>query len=309
MDKLKVILDTDIGDDIDDAFALALIYANKNIDLLGVTTVFKNTVARAKQVHEFFKLHGETNISVRAGIEKPLKEPIHYFEKDIKDAEGIIWPSQYDHDYNHHVVSKESAVDFIIKTSKKYSGDLILVPIGPLTNIAQAILTDPTICTRIKKIVLMGGWFNNPTPEWNILCDPEAADIVFKSGIDVYCVGLDVTLQCTLDQALLTTLYQSSHAQSKLLTTWLQRWFSHFNFQKSVMHDPLAVATLMDNRICTFEKMAVVVDLENKRGTILTKGSAKMSNVYVAVDVNKKLFFELFNHYLALDEVKTSQKE
>lgn len=307
MDRLKVILDTDIGDDIDDAFALSLLYANKNIDLIGVTTVFRNTVARAKQVKEFFSLYNENGIPVRVGLKHPIKEPIRYFEKDIKDEFGVIWPCQYDQSYDKYILDHQTAVDFIIESSFKYENELILIPIGPLTNIAQAMIKDPSIKNRIKKIVLMGGWFTNEEPEWNIMCDPEAASIVFNSGVDVYCVGLDVTLQCDLDQSLLSKLYESQKPIHQLLTTWIKRWFDHFNFEKSVLHDPLTIACLFDNDICEFKKMSVEVDLTHRRGMTVVNQSNNQPNVYVAVNVNKEKFYHIFTQYLTLDEVNTSQ--
>lgn len=297
MKPIKLILDTDIGDDIDDAFALAFALNHESLDLVGVTTVFKNTVARAHQVSKYFDTMGVRHIAICAGEEKPYKQPIHYFDKDTF-IDGIVYPPQYEPSYTSYEFSKESAVDFIIRQAHMFKGELVLVPIGPLTNIARAIQKAPELKDSIHKIVLMGGWFTNPEPEWNILCDPEAADIVFNSGIPVYCVGLDVTLQCTLEKDYLDLVHTHPSAQSKLLSTWFKRWVEHFHFEKSVMHDPLAVATLVSD-VCDFELKRLKVDLVHKRGAI--KEDPNGSTIHVATKVDKQAFYQLFKAVLFKD--------
>ena len=297
MKPIKLILDTDIGDDIDDAFALAFALNHEALDLVGVTTVFKHTQARAHQVSKYFDTMGVHHIPVCAGIGKPFKQPIQYFEKD-RVQNGVVLPPQYEPAYEAYPISNESAIDFIIRQAEIFKGELVIVPIGPLTNIAHALLKAPHIKPYIQKIVLMGGWFKNPEPEWNILCDPEAADVVLKSGIPIYCVGLDVTLQCTLEKNDLDLVHNHPSAQSQLLSTWFKCWVNHFHFEKSVMHDPLAVATLVSD-VCQFELKSVVVDLENKRGAIYE--DPKGASVYVATKVDRDAFYQLFKTVLFKD--------
>ncbi len=292
MRKIKMILDTDIGDDIDDAFALAFAVNHKDLDLIGITTVFKHTKARAYQAGKYLNTIGREDIDVCVGIETPIIEPIRYFEKDKPNKDGIVLPPQYDSTYDGYQISKQDAIDFIIEKSKTYKDELVVVPIGPLTNIAAAIQKEPNIMKNIKKIVLMGGWFNNEKPEWNILCDPEAADIVFKSGIPIYAVGLDVTLQCTVEQSLLNLIKHNASSHGKLLALWFDRWIKHFDFEKSVMHDPLAIATLVSD-VCTFEPKYVSIDLDKNRGAI-TINQKEGSLVHVATNVDKNLFYKLF---------------
>ena len=292
MKRVKIILDTDIGDDIDDAFALAFAINHPEIELLGVTTVFKHTQSRARQVKKYLDVVGRLDIPVYQGISDPRLEEIHYFKNDQPSQDGIVYPPQYEPSYGIYHVNQMHAVDFLIHQAKVNQGDLVIVPIGPLTNIAKAIEKDRTFKDNIKKIVLMGGWTTNPTPEWNILCDPEAADIVFSSGIDVYCVGLDVTLQCSVESDILELIKTHDSAHGRLLNLWFERWKKHFNFEKSVMHDPLAVATLISD-VCTFEKKIIKVDLTNKRGAILVDEHQGYP-VYVATKVDKNLFFKLF---------------
>ena len=296
MNKTKIILDTDLGDDIDDAFALAYAYNNPKIELLGVTTVFKNTVSRAKQALKYFDELGEKKIPVRAGIGTPFNQPIITFESD-KNYKGVDYPNpcQYDASYDHFKVDEESAIDFIVRTINKYPNEVVLVPIGPLTNIATVIKEHSEVVKKIKKIVLRGGDAEAPRAEWNILCDPEAADIVFRSGIDVYCVGINVTLQCTLEESLLDDLTSGDDPQSKLLKIWFNKWSKFFNFNKSVMHDPLAVASLVENA-CVFHKVNSQVDLEGERGSIilLPPSVTTGSMINVAMEVDKDKFYQIF---------------
>ena len=292
MKPVKIILDTDIGDDIDDAFALAFACFHPDISLQGVTTVFKHTQARAHQVSMFLHTIGMKDIHVYKGIEQPLLEPIHYFENDKAHIDGLVYPPQYEEGYKHYPISDITAVDFIIDQSFRYPSDIVIVPIGPLTNIAHAIKKDSTLPNRIKKIVLMGGWFTEKNPEWNILCDPEAADIVFRSGINIYAVGLDVTLQCSVDASLLDLIQNNDTPYGKLLSLWFNRWKEHFNFEKSVMHDPLAVATLISH-VCHFELKKYRVDLQEKRGAMILDDE-NGSFIHVATTVDKEKFYQLF---------------
>lgn len=300
MNKLPIILDTDIGDDIDDAFALALLHSLPNVNLLGVTTVYRDTKARAQMVHKFFSTVNETKIPVRAGESQPLKEPLKTLPNE-KDTLGK--PCSWDPLCEAFAVDAEPAIDFIIRKANEFSGHLILVPIGALTNIAKAIEKDPSLVRKVKKIVLMGGWFTNHAPEWNILCDPEAADIVFGSGIAIECVGLDVTLQCTLDEDLLRRLFHRPDPQSQLLSFWFRLWQKSTKFAKSVMHDPLAAATLVAP-VCTFVPQRVKVNLTTLRGAIdvLPMNSSEGSIVKVAEKLDRTAFFDLFKRQLLNEE-------
>ena len=141
---------------------------------------------------------------------------------------------------------------------------------------------------------MMGGWFGNFAPEWNILCDPVAVKKVYDSGIEVYATGLDVTLQCVLDDKLLDDFRASRDPSNKLIVSWMDKWFATFNFEKSVMHDPLAVATLIDDTVCNFEtKYCRVVTSGDKKGAIEVSDVAKAGfvPVHVATSVDKDKFY------------------
>lgn len=297
MVKRKILLDTDIGDDIDDAFALALALKKADLETVGVTTVFRNTADRAQQVKKFLEVAGKS-LPVYAGERLPYKEPFHAFEKDGEGAPEKQHICQWEESYANYPV-EENGVDFIIENVKKYGKELTIVPIGPMTNIARAIEKAPDVMKQVGGIVHMGGWFTNCVPEWNILCDPEAADIVYRSGIDVYAVGLDVTLQCELDDGLLEDFRKSEKPENKQLVQWLDRWFAYFNFEKSVMHDPLVVACI-GNDVCSFEKKYVKVNLTDNRGAIEVSDTEceGMMPVCVATAVDKKKFYAIVRNNL-----------
>jgi len=304
MKPVIMLLDTDIGDDIDDAFALAFATKHPGIELVAVSTVFKHTEARAQQAKALLDALGHPDIPVHPGITTPLKEPIHYFDNDVKNDNGDVMPGQYDDAYAAYAFSQTDAVSAIIGLSHTFDKQLVITAIGPLTNLGVAIRKDPTLKDRIKRIVIMGGYATQRVPEWNILCDPEAADIVFSSGIPVYCVGLDVTLHCTLDPTLMDRIHDNPDPDKTLLSLWYERWDRHFGFEKSVMHDPLAVATLVDD-VCVFEKKRIKVDLEDKRGAIivLDDSSADGDVLNVAVEVDRDRFNALFQSVLFNKEI------
>lgn len=289
MEKKICLLDTDIGDDIDDAFALALLLENEQIDLKAVTTVYKNTKLRAFQAKQLINAY-QKNIDVFYGEGMPLSRKIIPFKTEYVNETGDLlnnMPCQYDNSMQG--IINPNGVDKIIELAKKYQNELIIIAIGPLTNIAAAIQKEPKIKNYIKAIYQMGGWFTNSVPEWNILCDPVAADIVYASGIKTYSCGLDVTLQCTLDGKLLEELNKNEKETIKLLNTYFKRWENYFHFEKSVMHDPLAATCLTDD-ICEFSEKYVKVNLEN--GAIITSDTKKegYNLINVAKTVNKDKF-------------------
>ena len=184
----KIILDTDIGDDIDDAFALSILLNEKNADLLGVTTVFRNSYKRAKMASYLIKTFGK-DVKVYAGCDEPLIAKVETLlspeikEKEKLDENGKYLIPQYSNEMDEGVVEKQHAVDFIIEQVHKYPNEITLVGIGPLTNIALAIRKDPSICSLLKEIRIMGGDPTNVNcKEWNIFCDPEAARIVYEAA-------------------------------------------------------------------------------------------------------------------------------
>ena len=292
--KTKILIDTDIGDDIDDAFAVALAAAS-DCDLVAVTTVFRNTRLRARQAMQLLSVAGsDTPVYVGEGM--PLAGKIVPFGIDSPSSDLMKEPPcQYD-DGMAKFAEGGDAVQKIIRLSKKYSGELVLVPIGGMTNIAKALTADPSIAKDIKAIVTMHGWYENFAPEWNVICDPEAANVVYGSGVPFYGVGLDVTLKCVLDDKLMADFRKSQKPVNKLIITWLDRWFERFKFEKSVMHDPLAVSYAIGADTLKFKKIyARAVTEGNMRGAVETSLTEKdgFYPINYAYDVDAEKFYAL----------------
>lgn len=287
----KIIIDTDIGDDIDDAFAIALACCLGKAELVGITTVFRNTKARAQLVARLLKSAGRET-PVWAGERFPIKEPFHLFAKDRGAPENSM-PCQWEESDNAFS-AKEGAVEFLAESAARYGEELTVAAIGPLTNLARAIERYPDRMKRLGKIVMMGGSFTKYMPEWNFQCDPEAADIVIKSGIPIEAVGLDVTMTCPLEEGLLEKFYASEKPVNQLLSLWLKRWFDFFGFEKSVMHDPLAVASIVED-MCRYEKRFVKIDLQTERGAVFVSDAEQegYSPVYVASSADRDRFYKL----------------
>ncbi len=250
MEKQKLIIDTDIGDDIDDLLALYLALECEKIDLLGVSTVYINTNLRARQVKKVLDLKNRNDIKVYAGYGIPLKG-LHFqttdviFDQYTKDLEQEKYAPINDNEKN----LGESAIDFIIDNAKKYQEELTILSIGPLTNIAKAILKDKEAMSKIK-IVMMGGCFFEAQREWNIECDIDAAKIVFSSNINLTCLGTNVTRKTELNNIQQNYFLSAKHQDKyyQYLIEMINQWYLDYNRQ-IVLHDPLALYYIIDKTI------------------------------------------------------------
>jgi purine nucleosidase len=291
MEKTKIIIDTDIGDDIDDALAIAFALESPELEVIGITTVFKNVIARAKLTVSMLKMAGKEEIPVYAGIGSPIINKVNLNEI----------PCQY----SEEVDGKEekfgtNGIDFIIDTVMKSEYDVTLVPIGPLTNIATAILKEPNLKKKVKEIVMMGGCYYNHCNEWNIRCDPEAARVVFESGIPIKAVGLDVTFQCNLTKYHVNRLMNNGKKSAKYLPELIRRWRKGTE-KCPMMHDPLAICAIFDDKILEMRQEEIVVETQgefmrgatyNKSG--LWRGNADQSVIKAAKNVDAEAFIKLF---------------
>ena len=307
----KVILDCDPGHDD----AMAILLAAKRLDVLGITTVAGNqsidkVTTNALKVVE---LAGLTRIPVAQGAAHPLvRAPRHAPEihgQTGLDGPDLLVPATKP--VNMH------AVDFIIVTVMRTDG-VTLVPTGPLTNIALALRKEPRIAGRIPEICLMGGsrTHGNVTAaaEFNIYFDPEAAHAVFTSGIPIKMVGLNVTEQVIATpprrQQLRVLGTRVARAAAEMLDFYAGAVERAYGFAGGAMHDPLAVAALIDPGVLVFEHMHVAVELAGqytlgqtlcddrflragaKRDAAVRPGAKPNAEVAVSVDADR--FFNLF---------------
>ncbi len=266
MIKEKIILDTDIADDIDDALALALALQMPEIELLGVTTAFLDTMKRARVARKMLKLW-DRDIPVYAGVRLGVagwqnadSTPCQY-TTDLESGE-------YEPINNSYEDGGQGAVDFILECAEKYRDELTIVMIGPMMNVAEAIKRDPETMRRIKRIVLMGGSFYEQFCEWNVWCDPESADIVEKSGIDCTWIGTDVTWATRLNDAQQQQLMTADQDQRYSYLANLVRLHYAKNKRNATLHDPLALYYVIHPEILTTAKALTKVEL---KGTF-TKG-------------------------------------
>ena len=278
-EKIRILLDTDAGDDIDDALAIALGLSSKEVEFVGITTVFKNTEDRARLVKKLVS-DGGFDIPVYAGYCGGIKVPTdayNGFPNQIKGNDGKFHMCQFTEDLllpKYAPVNAEegfegaSAVDFIIESCYKYGKELIVLAIGPFTNIAKVIEKDPDALNHAKKVVIMGGAFFTTFPEWNVLCDVDASDLLFSGAVkNLECVGLDVTWQTKLrpEEAEIMRNYKGkaySEYASKLVRIWMER-------NKGAMptlHDPLAFFYC----ICPD-----ILEMEDMCGKVATQGEAR----------------------------------
>lgn len=281
----KIILDTDIGDDIDDALALTIILNSPELELLGVTTVFRDAARRAELARHLLQVW-DMSTHVAAGTSRPL---LQVFEAQLGTQFQILESETP----NETGTDEEHAVDFLLRAARESeatSEKLILVPIGPLTNLAVALAREPELANRVR-IVLMGGQWSAPGPEWNIECDPEAAAIVFASGAPIDMIGLDVTLRCKLSAENVSQIENHGTKRCGLLAKLIRLW--QFNAEHApILHDPLAVLTLLGDCVRFEEKRIEVVLCGDERGR--TKAVEGEPNARGAVDVDAARAVELF---------------
>ncbi len=308
----KVLMDCDPGHD--DMVAIMLAAASDEIDLLGITTVAGNQIGEKtfRNALRILTLINRKDISVARGFDGPLVRKL-VVAPEIHGVSGLDGA-----DLPEPAVKplKVHAVDFIIETLRKSSGGIYLVPTGPLTNVAVALLKAPDIKEKIERIVLMGGavFDSNTTPaaEFNIYVDPEAAKIVFESGVPITMVGLDVTDKAIFNFDDIEKLRRFNGKVSRVVAPLL-KFFGNANkeiygFNGAPLHDALAVSVLINPDVV--KTRFLHVDIETKgeftRGETVVDVygiTGKAPNADVALELNLPLFKEIvFSHVKKLDE-------
>jgi purine nucleosidase len=304
MDKKRLIVDTDAG--IDDALAILLALASPEIEVIAITVSSGNcSIAQGvKNVKSILHLVGSRDIPVAKGIAVPLVKPLllateTHGETGLGYAKLPEVPSP---------VYKIHAIDLVIKEAFRFEGDLSILIIGPLTNLAMAIRREPEIIGKIKDVIIMGGAILHPgntTPqaEFNIYCDPHAAHIVFHSGIPITLVPLDVTYQIILTRDHVEYLKKIASPITRFVDDSTRFYMEfHQKYQKidgCVINDPLALAVSFAPYLVDYEQLFVDVDISN--GVSLGKTfadfydfSKRKANMSVAMAVKVSDFMDLF---------------
>ena len=278
----KVIIDTDIGDDVDDAFAVALALRSPELEILGITTTFGDTETRAKLLDRMLGELGRQDIPVAVGI------PTH--------ATNIFTQRRYAEGGHFARASHPGAVDFIAEQIRRYPGQITLIAIGPLMNVGALIDKDPATFRKLRRVVLMGGSIyrgygdfeylpaRGPQPEWNILNDISSARKLFASGVPLYVMPLDST-QVQLDEVKRAILFRSGTPLTDALTLLYHEWGA----QTPTLYDVMTVAYILDAKICPVQPMRIRVD--DKGSTLVESGTA---NAQVCLHSDSDSFFRLY---------------
>ncbi|MFC6020828.1 nucleoside hydrolase [Plantactinospora solaniradicis] len=243
-----VLLDTDIGNDIDDAVCLAYLLAQPRCDLLGITTVSADPEARAALASVLCRAAGR-NVPIFPGAGEPLVGPP--VQGPPPQAVAL---ARWDHERSFPA---GAAVEFLRQTIRARPGEVTLLAIGPLTNVALLFAVDPQIPSLLRSLVLMGGAFTTvPGPEWNIHCDPAAAARVYAAPVSLHrSVGLDVTTRVRMDAD--AFLRRCTGPLLRPVADMAAPWLT--DRPEVTFHDPLAAATLFDPSLCTFGTGEVTV--------------------------------------------------
>jgi len=260
----RVIIDTDPG--VDDALALLLAMRSPELRIEGITAVAGNvplalTLPNALRMVE---IAGRDDIPVAAGAKGPLLRRLvtATYAHGENGLGGVIFPEP------KRKPVDDPAAEFIRKTVRKYPGEVTLLTIGPLTNIAAALNADPELAPMMRALVMMGGSLSGgnitPAAEFNVYVDPEAARIVFRSGIPVTMVGLDVTRKTSLTDEHVRVLEAAQNSVSQAAATIARNAINH-NRERGFlsgpnMHDSLAVAGFLDPSILQFQDYYVDIE-------------------------------------------------
>jgi inosine-uridine nucleoside N-ribohydrolase len=297
-----ILIDCDPGHD--DMIAIMVAAVSAGLELLGITTVAGNqTGAKTyRNARRVLSLIGREDVPVRRGSDAPLLATLKV-ASDIHGESGLDGAELPEPTVP---ASDELALDFLRRTIREYDGRVTLVPTGPMTNIALLLKTEPALAEKIERIVFMGGGMalSNITPaaEFNIYTDPEAAQIVFTSGIPLTMIGLDVTHQAVMSLETIERLAAGGGRVSRrvggLLQFYAGAYREHFAFEGAPIHDALAVAAAADPTIVTTRKLYGAVELapglSRGRTVIDINGvTGREANIDVALEVDSERFLKV----------------
>ena len=314
----RIILDTDLamgapGSDVDDGFALALAVDLPDQRVEMVTTVNGNTDVDTSTLLtlEVLQRLGRSDIPVVRGARYPLLQPLHE-HPTRNQVEGV-------RDRLAHLSPTPGrAATAIIDHVLANPGEITLVAIGPLTNVAMALALEPAVATAVREIVVMGGAFLRTTQvltmpgEFNIWVDPEAASMVLNSGAPVSFIGLDVTLQVQLTRGDADRMQSTGGPFGSYAGRCAHAWIDYLrsaypgqNLLSAPMHDALAVAVVTEPNLVTWRPARVLVESASRltRGVtvadLLTANDAPEPNCRIATEVDSGAFMELFHKHMA----------
>ncbi len=312
---IDLILDCDPGHD--DAIAILLASRADSIRLLGVTTVagnsyVENTTVNARKVLDYA---GVTDVPVHQGAGKPLMHELYRLTGAIIHGEdGLGGPSIPP---AVTPIAQGHAVDFIVDTLRTHEGPVTLVAIGPLTNIAMVVTRAPELLHKVDKLVIMGGAIRDPgnitsAAEFNIYVDPEAAKIVFQSGMNIYLNTLDISMKAVFYAADIERIRAQGGPVSTLVAELLdffgQTHVDHFGFLACPIHDALCIGCLIDEKLVAWEHTYVDISVADP----ITRGetvadlwgiTGYMRNCHISVKVDRERFVNMITEHMKMPYV------
>jgi purine nucleosidase len=281
-DRIALLLDTDIGSDIDDAVALAYLLRQPRCELLGITTVSGDVQQRAACADVICRAAGRDDIPIHAGASDALLHATP--QPDVPQLAAIAdrvddrtWPG--------------AAVDFLRGVIRSRPGEVTLLSIGPLTNVGLLFALDPEVPALLKGFVSMAGSFSSEADgvEWNITCDPVGAAMAYRRSPPGHVsLGLDVTTRCTM--AADDVRARFGKPPTDVVLTMAETWFAER--PAITFHDPLAAAVVFHPELCSYAPGEVEIDVAGRAATRFTPGPGGRHRVAVDVDVDA-----FFAHY------------
>jgi purine nucleosidase len=276
--RTKIIIDSDIGDDVDDAFAIGLALTSREVEIVGITTAWGDTELRARMVDRLLAETGNAGIAVAVGIPTQSKTPF----SQAAWARG-----------GGTAKSHPAAVDFLLEQIRNHPGEITLVAIGPLTNVGAAIDRDAATFRKLKRVVLMGGSIRKgygdvgyepdrgPQREYNIYSDVSAAQKLFGSGVPIFMMPLDST-QLKLDEQKRALLFRQGTPLTDALTLLYHEWGQ----QTPTLFDAMAVAYVIEPELCPVQALHISVEADGN-----TRSGPGAANASACLASDSEQFF------------------
>lgn len=290
-ERIPVLFDTDIGTDIDDVMCLTYLLHQPRCELVGVTTVTGEPQQRAMLVDALCQAAGRDRVPIHSGSHHTIRGEV--IQPRCRQAEILPrWPHRTD-------FAPNTAVEFMRQTIRSRPGEIVLLAVGPMTNVGLLMATDPEIASMLRGLVLMCGQFTTGGPgarEWNALGDAYATALVYRAGVEPHIsIGLDVTMQCALSVEACRKQMAANHLA--VARDAAEVWFRQRN--RIIFHDPLAAAIIFEPDLCCYEEGLVTVETvsEPLLGLTLWNSKSEIKPHRIATEVDAERFLA---HYFAV---------
>jgi purine nucleosidase len=284
----KVLLDTDIGTDVDDAVCLAYLLSHPDCELLGITTVTGEAVKRASLASALCQAAGR-DIPIYPGADLPMRG-----EQRQPIAQQAAALPRWSHEVDF---PKGQAVDFLADTIRSNPGEVTLLTVGPLTNAGLLFSAHPDVAALLEDLVMMGGNFDETGPEaqrveWNVAGDPLASEIVYGTAVRLHrSLGLNVTQKVVMPADEVREKFTAPLLRPVL--DMAEIWFAGF-YPSITFHDPLAAATVFEPDLCSYQQGTVTVDKADTQARTIWQPGGPDAPHQVAMKVDVDRYFQHF---------------